>query len=123
MSNKRIKQELPPAPRSFTDAIRLGAEDIRRYERRKKHVGQIAAAAACVVVCFAVLLTVLLRPPTPDTVLTQTGKLAVTDVWVHPDDPSWHADGNCVNKNSEAVIVPVETAQEFGKEMCEICGR
>ena len=123
MTDKRNIRNLPPPPDVFSAAIRMGAEDIRRYERKKRRIVRISAAVACAVVCLTALLTIALRQPVQDTVLTQTGEVAVKDVWVHPDDPCWHADGSCVNKSAEAVVVPIETAQEFGKEVCEECGK
>lgn len=121
--DKRRNVNLPEPPRSFTEAIRRGGMEIRIYERRKRRALRAAAIAACISVCLIAMLAVVLRPaPVEDVTLSQDGRLAVTEVWIHPDDAYRHADEQCPQRHPDAVKVPVETAKEFGKEACEKCG-
>jgi len=121
--DKRRNVNLPEPPRSFTDAIRRGGMEIRIYERRRKRALRFGAIAACVAASFIAILTVALRPePVEDVVLSPDRRIAVTEVWIHPEDECWHADEHCPQRHPDAVKVPVETAREFGKEACEKCG-
>lgn len=120
MDKRRSLGSLPDAPESFEQAIYEGSLRIRQYERRKKRLKTVLAAA-----CFVAILgtaTLTLRPePMKDVLAPAPVETAPREVWTHPDDTYYHRSPTCELCLEGTVQMQTDTAMEFGKEACPKC--
>lgn len=120
MDRRKANGNLAYAPKSFTDAILRGGEDIRRHERRKRRLFRLSAAALAVVLA-GTLGVVSLRFRRREDVTLAPSKGAPRQVWTHPEDAFYHRSSECRACLNGAVEMQMDTAKEFGKEACAEC--
>lgn len=116
-------------PDAVTLGVKLAFVRIRERERRRRRVLRIASAAACMAIVAglcAASFSAKRGSQLPDQVLSPVSEartLCAEDVvYAANDDPCFHVYENCPCISPNAVSLPLMTAQEFGKTLCESCG-
>ena len=116
-------------PEEVDLGVRLAFARIRRHEMRKKRTIRILSAAACIAlavgVCAAGLSSRKTTDPTDVVAAPPVEKLVLCAddiVLSSAGDPCFHVYSACSHVGETAVELPLVTALEFEKTLCETCG-
>ena len=131
MNDCRNNCFLPDAPDAFAQAILDSRALIRNYERRRRQLRRRALLAACTLLCVSAAAVGVgaLRRPVRDSVAVELpaapseeqAYLPPKFVLSHPEDAYYHALPSCARCADDAVELPVDTAENFGKLACPAC--
>ncbi|MDO4371927.1 MAG: hypothetical protein Q4D43_11415 [Clostridia bacterium] len=125
MKRKIENQDWQNLYADIPDCVHIAADSalnrIHARKRRRTGFAAIAAAAACLAITAAVLLT---QPnAAPDQTAVESKPVIVLTaqsiVFASKDDPYFHIDRSCAEHSVE---LPLITALEFEKTLCPICG-
>lgn len=119
----------PETPAAIHDAVLKAQVDIRRYQKRRIMIRNLATAvAACLVVMLsAAVFFARSNQVNNDTVtppVLSQSDMAIdreTPVFTSRTDPYYHSTLDCDSAYEDSVEIPLITALEFEKSACPAC--
>lgn len=116
-------------PEEVEIGVKLAFSRIRRREMLRRRVVRIASVAACAALVVGVCAVSISGRKTvepPDRVAAPTAGITVLTkndtVYASNADACFHVHESCPLAGENAVSLPLVTALEFEKTLCETCG-